>query len=236
MDHRGLLPLTILLFLMIPASVNQYKLNSALDVTPDTLVELNDVVKLNYTLWVKTAIVEQQNGTVWVHDPNDPSAPSELYEQFPDLTVPPNVGFLHGILGMKAGNTKTFDVYFLSGEAFNNITDPFYLEDLVYQVTLSEILLDVTEIPTTLFDLPFFIPFLFLLLLLLSIIIYYRIKRYGQSRNLFGSKIVCNSCDALATIQCGNSSCNTPYCKDCFIKNNHCELCNSNKMIPLTGK
>jgi hypothetical protein len=236
MDRRGLLPLIFLIFLIIPASINGIHLNSAIDVTPDTIVELDDVVILNYTLWVKEVIVEQQNGTLWVHDPSDPKAPSELYEQFPDLTVPPNVGFLNGILGMKAGSTRTFDVSFLSGEAFNNDSDPFYFEDLFYQVTLSEILLDVTEIPTTLFDLPFFVPFLFLLLLLVSIIIYYRIKKFGQSRNLFRSKIVCTSCDAPATVQCGNPSCNTLYCKNCFIKNNHCTLCNSNKMIPFTGK
>jgi hypothetical protein len=218
---------------MIPTSVEPISLNSALDVTSSTRIEKNDVVILNYTLWVETAIVEQQNGTVWVHDPNDPNAPNELYEQFPDLTVPPNVGFLNGILGMRAGENKTIYVQFLSGEAFNNITDPFHGEDLFYLVEISEILLDVTEIPTTFFDLPFVIPLLFLILILLSVIIYYRIKRYGQSRNLFGSKTVCHSCGTLATVQCGNPSCNTPYCKNCFITSNHCKLCSSNKMVPL---
>ncbi|PWI48210.1 hypothetical protein CEE45_07835 [Candidatus Heimdallarchaeota archaeon B3_Heim] len=236
MNRGNFLHIIFFLFIIIPASPSSIQLSSGIDVTPETLVELNDVVKLNYTLWIETAIVERQNGTVWVHNPDDPNAPNELYEQFPDLTVPPNVGFLNAILGMKAGDTKTFDVLFSSGEAFNNITDPFYLEDLVYQVSLSEILLDTTEIPSTLFDLPFFVPFLFLVLLLLSIIIYYRIKRYGQSRNIFGSKTVCNSCNALATVTCGNPSCSTPFCKNCFIKNNHCTVCNSNKMIPLTGK
>lgn len=242
MDRRSFLPLIFFSFLIIPASSGSIQLSNAIDVTPDTLVELNDVVKLNYTLWIETEVVERQNGTVWVHDPNDPNAPNELYELYPDLTVPPNVGFLKGILGiydgvyMKAGDTKTFNVFFIDGEAFNNETDPFHNEDLFYQVTISEILLDATEIPKTLFDLPFVVPFLFFLLILLSIIVYYRIKRYGQSRNIFGSKTVCNSCNALATVMCGNPSCSTPYCKNCFIKNNHCTVCNSNKMIPLTGK
>ena len=233
MDPRRVILLLIFCFLMIPTFGIRIHPNSGLEVTPETRVEKNDVVKLNYTLYIDTAIVEQQNGTVWVHDPNDPNAPNELYEQFPDLTVPPNVGFLNGILGMRAGDSWNFDVFFSSGEAFNNDTDPFYLEDLFYEVVLLEILIDVTEIPTTLFDLPFFIPFLALILFLLTIIIYYRIKRYGQSRNLFGSKIICNACTAFATVQCGNPSCNTPYCKKCFIEKNHCHVCNSNKMVPL---
>lgn len=236
MDNNRLILISILFFLLIPISGRSTTLNHALEVTPDTRIEINDVVKLNYTLWVDLTPVEQQNGTVWVHDPEDPNAPSELYEQFPDLTVPPNLGFLEGILGMKAGENDTFDVDFSSGKAFNNETDPFYLEDLTYQVVIFEILLDSTEEPPTLFDIPFFLPFLYLLLFLLTIIIYYRIKRFGQARNLFGSKAVCNTCDEFATVQCGNPSCNTPYCKDCFVKNNHCKACNSNKMIPLIRK
>jgi hypothetical protein len=236
MVTKRLIPVCILLLLLIPISGRKISLNCALEVTADTRIELNDVVKLNYTLWVELTIVEQQNGTVWIHDPGDPNAPSELYEQFPDLTVPPNLGFLEGILGMKAGDNKTFDVEFESGKAFNNETDPYFSEDLTYQVVIFEILLDSTEDPTTLFDIPFFLPFLYLLLFLLTIIIYYRIKRFSQARNLFGSKIVCHTCGEFATVQCGNPSCNTPYCKDCFVKNNHCNVCHSNKMIPLTGK
>ncbi len=236
MDYKRLMPVCILLFLLIPISGKNLTVNSALEVTPDTRIELNDVVKLNYTLWVNLVIEEIQNGTVWVHDPNDPNAPPELYEQYPFLTVPPNVGFMKGILGMRAGETDTFDISFTSGEAFNNESDPFYLEDLTYQVTISEILLDVTEEPTTIFDVPFFIPIVLLLSILLTIIIYYRIKRFGQARNLFGSKTICHTCDEFATVQCGNPSCNTPYCKNCFVKNNHCKVCNSNKMVPLTGK
>jgi hypothetical protein len=180
--------------------------------------------------------VESINGTVWVHDPDDPEAPNSLYQQFPDLTVPPNLGFMKGILGMRAGGNKTFDVLFSSGEAFNNASDLWYLEDLTYQVFLLEILLDNTELPFTLFDLPFFLPLVLFITILLLILIYYRIKRYSAKHNLFGLKTQCYSCGTIATVRCGNLSCNTPFCKDCFIKNNHCELCSSNKMVPLSQK
>jgi hypothetical protein len=206
----------------------------ALEVTPETEVGLNDVVKLNYTLWIETDPVEQQNGTVWVHDPDDPNAPSELYEQFPDLFVPPNLGFMENILGMKANTFRNFVIAYSSGKAFNNATDPFHLYDLTYLVYLEEILLDATVLPLTLFDLPFFLPLFILIVFLTFIIIYYRIKRFNKAHNILGSKTICHSCGNPATVKCGNPSCHTIYCKDCFINNVHCKVCNSNKMIPLT--
>ena len=206
----------------------------ALEVTPDTTVGLNDVVKLNYTLWIGVNPVDEQNGTVWVHDPDDPNAPSELYEQFPDLFVPPNIGFMENIIGMKAKTNRTFDILFSSKKAFNNITDPWYHQDLTYQVYLEKILLDATELPFTLLDIPFFVPLFLLFIFLIVIIIYYRIKRFNKSHNILGSKTICHSCGNSATVKCGNASCHTLYCKNCFIKNVHCEICNSNKMIPLT--
>ncbi|MHA1947917.1 MAG: hypothetical protein ACXAC6_12860 [Candidatus Hodarchaeales archaeon] len=207
----------------------------ALEVTPDTIVELNDVVKLNYTLWIEAGDpVEQQNGTVWVHDPDDPNAPSELYEQFPDLFVPPNLGFMENILGMKARTFKTFDILYSSNKAFNNATDPFYHHDLTYQVYLEDILLDASVLPLTLFDIPFLLPLFVLIVFLTFIIIFFRIKRFNKAHNILGSKTSCHSCGNSATVKCGNPSCHTIYCKDCFINNVHCTVCNSNKMIPLT--
>lgn len=210
---------------------------TAIDVTPDTVVEREDVVKLNYTLWIGVGgDNETVNGTVWVHDPNDPEAPNDLVQQFPDLTVPPNIGFMKGILGMKAGQMKTFDVFANSGEGFTNESEVGYDEDLFYQVYLLEILLDSTEPPFTLFDLPFFLPLVIFITGILVIIIYYRAKRYSKKHNVFGFKTRCYSCGAIATVKCGNLSCNTPFCKDCFIKNNKCEACSSNKLVPLSQK
>ncbi len=207
----------------------------ALEITPDTTVGLNDVVKLNYTLWIGADDpVEQQNGTVWVHDPDDPNAPSELYEQFPDLFVPPNVGFMENIIGMKADTNRTFDILFSSGKAFNNASDPWYDENLFYLVYLEEILLDATVLPFTLLDIPLLIPIFILIFFLVLIIIYYRIKRFNQSHNILGLKTKCYSCGNPATVKCGNPSCDTPYCKNCYLSNVHCKQCNSNKMIPLT--
>lgn len=209
--------------------------SQALEVTPDTQIGEDDVVKLNYTLQLQKNLgvdVEAINGTVWVHDPNDPQAPSELYEQYQDLTVPPCLGFLEGILGMKAGQEKTFYINWDDGKAFNNVTDPWYGEDLKYNVHIFEILLDATELPFTPFDIPGFIPFLYLILVVFVIIIYYRIKRFSQPLGIFNRKKLCYSCNTIATVRCGNPTCNTPYCKKCFIENNQCALCSSNKMIP----
>ena len=207
----------------------------AIEVTPDTVVEPNDVVKLNYTLWIGAGDpVEQQNGTVWVHDPDDPIAPSELYEEFPDLFVPPNLGFMENILGMKADSLRTFDILFSSGKAFNNASDPFYHQDLTYQVYLEAILLDATVSPLTPFDIPFILPLFILIAFLLLIIIYYRIKRFNRAHNILGSKTMCFSCGNPANVKCGNPSCHTPYCKVCFINNVTCKICNSNKMVRLT--
>ena len=210
---------------------------NALEITPDTQVGLNDVVKLNYTRWVIGGDLNNPakvNGTVWVHDPDDPNAPSELFEQFPGLFVPPNVGFLENIIGMQAGTFRSFEVLFSSDKAFNNATDPLHGEDLFYEVYLEEILLDATDLPFTLLDIPFLIPIFLLIVFLVLVIIYYRIKRFNASHKILGSKTKCFSCGNPATVKCGNPSCNTLYCKNCFINNVHCKICNSNKMIPLT--
>jgi hypothetical protein len=235
MNRKMILIVIICLGIYLQNSPAVFTDVKAIEVTPETAVGLNDVVKLNYTLWIGAGDpVEQQNGTVWVHDPDDPNAPSELYEQFPDLFVPPNVGFMENIVGMKADTNRTFDILFSSGKAFNNATDPWYLQDLTYHVYLEEILLDATVLPFTLLDIPFFMPIVFILSLLVLIIIYYRIKRFNKSHNFLGSKAKCYSCGDPASVKCGNASCSTQYCKNCFIKNVHCEVCNSNKMIPLT--
>lgn len=236
MRRRNPLNALIFIVLMLPLQTSSIDV-VAIEVTPDTFIEMEDVVKLNYTLWVGVGDpVELINGTLWVHDPNDPEAPNDLYQQFPDLTVPPNIGFMKGILGMKAEQMRTFDVLASSGEGFTNESELWFDEDLTYQVYIEEILLDSTEPPFTIFDLPFFLPLVFLITILLLIIIYYRIKRYSSKHDLFSSKTQCYSCGKKATVKCGNLSCNTPFCKSCFIKNNSCEVCSSNKFVPLSQK
>ena len=230
----------IILFLVCSAlytsTYNYISITYALEVTPETIVEREDVVKLNFTAWAvtNTDINETANGTLWVHDPNDPRAPNELYERFPDLHVPPCEGFVDNILGMRAGDDRTFTVYWDDGNAINNVSDRFYHHDILYLVYLKEILLDVSEPPFTPFDIPIFLPFMLFFVFLVFIIIFFRLKRFSQSYALFGQKISCFSCNSKATVKCGNPSCNTPYCKDCFLRNNGCETCNSNKMVPLS--
>jgi len=141
---------------------------------------------------------------------------------------------MENILGMKANTFKNFVILYSSDKAFNNATDPFYRHDLTYLVYLEDILLDATVLPFTPFDIPFFLPLFVLVVFLTFIIIYFRIKRFNKAHNILGSKTICLSCGNPATVKCGNPSCHTIYCKDCFINNVHCTVCNSNKMIPLT--
>lgn len=205
----------------------------AIEVTPDTFVEIGDVVVLNYTLWVESQIDDIQNGTVYVQDPTDSTVPNDIYEIYPDIHTPPNLGFMKALINMKAGYTKTVDIPFSSGEAFNNISDRLYGEDLFYQIHLQKILLDASELPTTLFDLPFFIPFVIFITLLIIALIGFRIRRFSSTHDFLGLKKKCHSCKGLANVQCGNRGCNTPYCKICFVQNNGCLVCRNNSMVPL---
>ena len=136
----------IILFLICSAlcssTFSRISISHALEVTPETAVELEDVVRLNFTAWAMTerTVNETASGTLWVHDPDDPRAPNELYEQFPDLHVPPCQGFVSEILGMRAGDDRTFTVYWDEGNAINNVSDRFYHYDILYLVYLHEIL------------------------------------------------------------------------------------------------
>lgn len=205
----------------------------AVEVTPDTTVEEKDVVLLNYTLWVDNIVDDKQNGTVYVHDPEDSTVPSDIYKKYPDIHTPPNRGFMESLFGKKAGDIWTVTILFSSGKAFNNVSDRLYGEDLFYEIHLQKILVDASKAPVTLFDLPFFTPLLILFGLLLVILIALRIQRFNRTRNIFGLKTRCFTCKKLADIRCGNSGCNTPYCKKCFVENNGCQVCRSNTMVPL---
>ncbi|MFX0171228.1 MAG: hypothetical protein ACFE9L_04855 [Candidatus Hodarchaeota archaeon] len=206
---------------------------TAIEVTPDTVVEMDDVLLLNYTLWVDNEIDTQLDGTVYVHDPADSKVPSEINETFPEIHTPPNLGFMEALLGMKAGETKNVDIPFNSGKGFNNISYYLYGKDLFYRIYLKEILLDASKSPVTLFDLPFFIPLVILMISFIAFIIILRMQRYSRTHNILRLKTRCYSCKGLAKIKCGNSGCNTPYCKRCFVQNNGCTVCQSNTMIPL---
>jgi hypothetical protein len=234
--NKKLIILLLICSALCSSTYNHISITQALEVTPETVVELEDVVRLNFTAWAVNhlEINETANGTVWVHDPNDPRAPNELYEQFPDLHVPPCQGFVDEILGMRAGDNRTFTVYWDDGNAINNVSDRFYHHDILYRVRLYEILLDATDPPFTPFDIPIFLPFMLFLVFLVIIIVYFRIRRFSKSYGLFSQKTKCFSCNSKATVKCGNPSCNTPYCKECFLRNNRCESCNSNRMIPLS--
>jgi hypothetical protein len=213
-------------------STDIYKIK-ALEVTPDTLIELNDVVVLNYTLWVESVIDDIQNGTVYVHDPSDSTVPADLFEQYPDIHTPPNVGFMEGIIGMRAKETKTITIPAFSKKGFTNTSDRLYGKELFYQIYIHKILLDATTLPFTLFDLPFFLPLTGGLFIFIVILTYFRIRRLASTRDLLGRKTRCLSCGDLAEVQCGNLGCISPYCKKCFIDNHGCTICSSNTMTPL---
>ncbi len=222
-----------LLLAFSPITIN---ISRAIKVTPDTKVEMHDVVRVNYTLYVGVPIVDNQEGVVYVEDPDvikEENVPEKIKTEFPDIWAPPNVGFMEGMLGMKAGEEKTHPVDSESGKGFTNVSDPYYGEDLFYVIRLKEILLDSSSSTTTLFDNPLFILFVVLIGLVISILIILRIQRYSRSHDLFGLKIKCNVCGNIANAKCGNPGCNTPYCKKCFLENNRCELCHSNTMVPL---
>jgi len=203
----------------------------ALEVTPNTTVELKDVVIVNYTLYIGTDIIDKQEGIVYVEDPDDP-VPGEILGEFPDIRVPPNIGFLEGILGMRANETKTLEVLFSSGKAFNNFTDPLYGEDLFYQIRLKEILLDATILPFTIFNIPFLDFLIGIIVIVILIIIFFRVQRYTQSHNLFGLKPKCYICHQYAEGKCGNPACNTRYCKSCF-REKGCLICQSNTLVSI---
>ncbi len=211
-------------------SPNVIKISHAIEVTPETIVEMNDVVIVNYTLWIVNDRMDDQEGTVYVADP-DELVPGSIIEEFPDIRVPPNVGFRKALLGMKAGETK--DVPIAPEEGFTNISDPFYGRPLFYNIRLIKILLDATVPQTTLLDLPFFIPLVILVCSIIILLVILRIQRYSRTHNLFGLKTKCFNCENIAVVKCGNLDCNVPYCKRCFFKNNRCDVCGSNTIVPL---
>ncbi len=121
----------------------------ATDVPPSPVVEINDVVDLNYTLWVDNILYDEQSGYVYVHDPSDPVIPSEIFDQFPAIYLPPNTGFFEALLGMKPGDSKNINILFSQGKAFNNVNDPLYGEDLFYTIYLLELILDASTLTSS---------------------------------------------------------------------------------------
>jgi hypothetical protein len=118
----------------------------ATDVSPTPVVEVNDVVDLNYTLWVDNMLQDQQRGLVYVQDPIDRTIPPEMVKQFPALYLPPNTGFFDALLGMKAGETKDVIILFSEGKAFNNVNDSLYGEDLFYTIHILELVFDAPAV------------------------------------------------------------------------------------------
>ena len=85
------------------------KTANAIEITPDTRVGMKDVVVVNYTLWVESVREDDQEGTVYVVDP-DIKVPNSIIEEYTDIKVPPNVGFREGMIGMRAGDNKSLDI------------------------------------------------------------------------------------------------------------------------------
>lgn len=207
----------------------------AIEVTPNTRVEMHDVVLVNYTLWIKENVTDKQEGPVYVKNPDlieQDGVPESIIEEFPDVWAPPNLGFVEGILGMKAGEEKNWEVLFSSKKAINNVNDSLYGEDLFYKIRLKKILLDASPPTVSILDLPFFVPLVVLVGVLVTFLIILRIQRYSRTHDLFGLKKKCYYCGKIANVLCGNPGCTTPYCKQCFLENNGCDLCHSNTMIP----
>ncbi|UCG02227.1 MAG: hypothetical protein JSW11_21880 [Candidatus Heimdallarchaeota archaeon] len=207
-----------------------------IDVTPNTRIEIHDVVLVNYTLWIEENIVDDQQGPIYVEDPDvieKVGVPESIIEEFPNVFAPPNLGFVEGILGMRAGEETNHRINWITGKAFNDPNDTYYGENLFYQIRIKKILLDASQPTPTLMDIPFFVPLVVLLGLLIIFLIILRIQRYSRTHNLFGLKKKCYYCGKIANVMCGNPGCTTPYCKPCFLENNGCDLCHSNTMIPL---
>jgi hypothetical protein len=212
--------------------------SQAIDVTPSTKVEMHDVVRVNYTLWYcdEANIVDNQEGPIYVEDPDvieQDGVPESIIEEFPDVFAPPNLGFVEGILGMKAGEETTHKIEWESGKAFNDINDSHYGKCLFYLIRVKKILFDASIPPATLMDIPFIVPLFVLVGLLITLLIILRIQRYSRTHNLFRLKKKCYYCGKIADVMCGNLGCATPYCKQCFLEHNGCDLCHSNTMIPL---
>ncbi|MFX1516072.1 MAG: hypothetical protein ACFFC6_07180 [Promethearchaeota archaeon] len=229
---------TFILSLSFVITYSPYIIESsqAIEVTPNTRVGLHDVARVNYTLWIEANIVDNQEGPVYVEDPDkieDEGVPESIWRNFPDVWAPPNLGFMEALLGMKAGEEKPITIQWESGKAFNNLSDSHYGEDLFYQIRLLEILHDASEPPFSLLDIPFIVPLVILFGLLITLLIILRIQRYGRTHDLFGLKKKCYYCGKIANVKCGNPGCATPYCKQCFLDNNGCDLCHSNTMTPL---
>lgn len=227
--------LTFLLFAssFIVLSPSGVSISKAIEVTPDTVVEMKDIVIVNYTLWVQKVRTDDQEGKLYVVDP-DTLVPNSIIEEHPDIRVPPNVGFREALLGMKAGETKSVEVD--ASKGFTNITDELYGEDLFYEIRLLEILVDASTPGVTLEDLPFFIPFVVLIGFVIILLIILRIQRFTSTHDFLGLKVKCFTCGGIADVKCGNLGCATPYCKKCFLQENKCVVCQSNIMVPLKYK
>ncbi|MFX1285731.1 MAG: hypothetical protein ACFFB5_18975 [Promethearchaeota archaeon] len=227
----------LLIGFFLAFSLNIVSTTKAIEVTPDTKVGMHDVVLVNYTLWVGKERVDDQEGTIYVEDPDVINelggVPNSIIDEYPEIYAPPNLGFVEGLLGMKAGEEKPWEVPFSSGKAFNNVTDSYYGDDLFYVIRLIEILHDASNPSGTLFDIPFFIPLVVLIGLVIFLLIILRIQRYSRTHDLFRLKKKCFTCGNIADVMCGNPGCSTPYCKRCFLDKNGCEVCHSNTMVPL---
>lgn len=245
--HQSLsLTLLLILGLLLTFSPSVINICKAIDVTPNTRVGLHDVVHVNYTMWAEKTVVDGEEGIVYVENPDiieKEGVPESIFTDYPAIFAPPNVGFQKALIGMKAGEIKNVTIE--GSEGFTNASDPYviqireehginiYRKELYYEIRLKEILLDASTPTVTLMDLPFFIPLVILLSLLIFILIILRIQRYSRTHNLFSIRTKCYSCQSnVADVMCGNVGCNTLYCKTCFLKNNRCEVCHINTMVP----
>ncbi|MHA1330995.1 MAG: hypothetical protein ACTSR2_07955, partial [Candidatus Hodarchaeales archaeon] len=191
--------------------------------------EIGDVVVVNYTLIVDTVKVDNQEGIVYVEDPEQ-KVPDKIVAEYPDIYKVPNIGFMEGLLGMRAGQNKTWEVP--SSKGFTNVSDPLYGENLFYIIFLKEILYDASVPPITLTDLPFLPLITILVGMLIAIVLYFRIKRFAHSHNILGLNKLCSVCGLPAEVKCGNPLCNTLYCRKCF-QQKGCRVCHSNKMLAI---
>jgi hypothetical protein len=197
-------------------------------------------------MWVVNEAVDTTEGLVYVENPDKldkEGVPESIYTEYPSIFAPPNVGFQKALMGMKAGEIKNVTID--GSEGFTNASDEYvieirdtyginiYREELYYVIRLYEILVDASTPPLTLMNTPFFIPLVILFSLLILLLIILRIQRYSRTHSLFGLRTKCYSCQSnIADVMCGNAGCSTPYCHNCFVENEQCVVCHTNKMIP----
>lgn len=193
--------------------------------TQVTVVQRHDVVQLSYLLWIEDEInVTEVSGIVYVDDPGTP-VPEKIVKEFPDIYLPPNVGFRQALEGMKAGDNKSVTVPPHLG--FTDPSDDLYNLELYYVIVLHNILLDSSIPPFTLFDIPFFDLLLYLIFTIIAIAIIY--KTYTVVYGLLNKPATCISCGKLAEIQCSKLGCLKYYCSQCYNKTGHCKECGSNR-------